>query len=201
VTPTPALRLLYAQTLARTGAGRLAMKEIQEAQQAGADASAALEAIDILATEDHHSATSLLARARLRGLGAASDVATAAFKQVLETDPSRAEKLRGEIEAACQTVAEWSARTLARRSVTQARAAARSGRERCGACATRAQVPGNVSSTTFPARSPASTASRRRCSWCSSNRRCRRITIASTRSPSPTTCHLPEPARTSSRSS
>jgi tetratricopeptide (TPR) repeat protein len=106
VKASPALRLLHAQSLARTGANRLALKELQEAQEAGVDPGAALAAADALLEEDSHSIDVLLLRARAAVAAGQSEAASAAFKQALEKDPSRGDTLRKEIEAICADKAQ-----------------------------------------------------------------------------------------------
>jgi tetratricopeptide (TPR) repeat protein len=99
-TGTPALRLLHAVALARTNAHRPALKELQEAIEAGADPQAALATADILQAEDAHGLDLMVVRGRCAIAVGDAATASAAFKQVLATDPSRAGKLREEIEAA-----------------------------------------------------------------------------------------------------
>ena len=96
---SPALRLLHAVALARTNAHRPALKELQEAIEAGADPLAALAAADILQAEDAHGLDLMVVRGRCAVAAGDAAAASAAFKQVISTDPSRAEKLREEIEA------------------------------------------------------------------------------------------------------
>jgi len=98
----PELRLLHARALARTGAGRQAIKELEAVAESGFDTSGALEVVEELSVSETHSADLSQLRARLAVGAHAHESASAAIKQLLETDPARAEKLCVELEAAAQ---------------------------------------------------------------------------------------------------
>jgi len=99
---TPALQLLYARVLARTGAARLAMKELSEVRGKGADGTAALAIVDELLAADARSVDLHLCKARWSLESGIVTTAVEAFQQVIALDPDRTEKLREEIEAACK---------------------------------------------------------------------------------------------------
>jgi len=100
---TPELRLLYARVLARTGASRLALKELTEARGKGIDGAAALAVVDELLAADTRSVDLQLCKARWSLEAGSVDAAVEAFERVVALDPSRIEKLREEIEAACKS--------------------------------------------------------------------------------------------------
>lgn len=96
---TTPLRLLYAMALARTNAHRPALKELQEAVAAGADPQEALAAANVLHEADPHGVELMIARGRCAIAAGNAPTAADAFKHVLTSDPSRAEKLRAELES------------------------------------------------------------------------------------------------------
>jgi tetratricopeptide (TPR) repeat protein len=99
---TPELRMLHARTLAHSGGARQAIKEVQEARESGADAGVALATVEALLQKDSHNLDLVVMRAKLALDAGKPEVAQAAIKQVLDADPSRADKLCGELEAAAE---------------------------------------------------------------------------------------------------
>ncbi len=100
VKAAPALGVVYARALARTNAMRLAVKELQDAHAAGADAQAALAAVSEFFELDAKNPDIVMLRARLALEAHDPDVAPEAFQHMLEADPSRAESMRDELESA-----------------------------------------------------------------------------------------------------
>lgn len=99
---TPDLRMLHARVLAHAGGARQALKEVQQARESGANADKALATVEALLEKDANNLDLVVMRARLALDAGKPEVAQAAIKQTLDTDPSRAEKLCAEFEAAAE---------------------------------------------------------------------------------------------------